>query len=369
MLAPVHEFAEQKLVAGGELRTLQQRHADHFGKLVTQNQDKLRGAGQEAWSRRLSAEDGNLGAAVNWWTENTDGEALGRFLWSTNIHYWMTANLQEFTRWARTADGLMDQMSTVTRGRLRIVQGYGALDFRGIDEGARAFEEALSLLEGAGADCDALLARILLAHVMGLRGDSSAPGALQRALEDPSLHDDPWLFATAHWIAGGVALFAGDLEQAELHNRQAVDMGRELGNWLYVGLGLERLAVVHLRNAELQKAASALRESVEGLRRVHYREGLAYDLQALAHVLATLDDASGAVEALAAADAVHTLIGHTGPMGMWSVYKPDFDALCEQLRADLGDRFQEAWVNGQAVDVYTAADNALRAIEQVAGTA
>jgi hypothetical protein len=127
-------------------------------------------------------------------------------------------------------------------------------------------------------------------------------------------------------------------------------------------MGLEQLAFVHLRNENTDAAAAALRESVECFRRVHYREGLAYDLQGLAHVLATLGDAEAAVESLAAADAVHTLIGHTGPMGMWILYKPDFDELRAQLERDLGDRFAEPWARGQGMDAYTAADSALSAI-------
>jgi hypothetical protein len=365
MLAPVHEFAGQKLAVGGERRTLQQRHAEYFGNLVAQHQQELRGAGQEAWSRRLSAEGGNLRAAVNWWIENADGEALGRFLWATNIHYWMTGDLQEYASWVRAAETFTDGMSRVTRGRLRIVQGYASLDFVGIDQAARALEEALSLLDGSGEESDILMARILLIHIMGVRGDPSAADALQHVLDSPSLRRDPWLFAMAHWIAGGFALFAGDLEQAEIHSSQAIALGRELGNWLFVGMGLERLAFVHLRYARTDAAASALKESVDGFRRVHYREGLAYDLQGLAHVLAVLGDARAATEALAGADGVHALLGHSGPLGMWSAYKPDFDALRDELHAVLGDQFTDVWVLGRAMDAYTAADNALNAIEAI----
>jgi hypothetical protein len=172
------------------------------------------------------------------------------------------------------------------------------------------------------------------------------------------------VFAVAHWIAGGLALFAGDLDQAEEHNSAAVALGRELGNWLFVGMGLERLAFGHVTRGRTEAAATALRESVDCFRRVHYREGLSYDLQTLAGVLASLGDLPAAAEALSAADSNHALIGHSGPMGMWALYKPGFDALHDQLRTSLGDRFSEAWERGQSGDVYSAADEALRAVER-----
>jgi hypothetical protein len=181
-------------------------------------------------------------------------------------------------------------------------------------------------------------------------------------LAKPWLRDEPWVFALAHWVVGGLALFGGDLEQAEFHNGEGVAIGRELGNWLFVGMGLERLALVHMARGRVEAAAPALRESVDCFRRVHYREGLAYDLQTLAGVLEILGDLSAAAEALGAADAGHALIGRSGPIGMWALYKPGFDALHDKLETVLGDRFSEAWNRGQSVDVYTAADKAQKAI-------
>jgi predicted ATPase len=365
MLAPVHEYAEQKLVASGERPALQQRHSDYFKNLIGEHEDDLRETGVEGWSARLSAEAGNLRAAVHWWTENSDGEMLGRFAWATHIHYWMTGGLQEFVPWLEAADRLADGMSQVTLGRFQIVKGYGAFDLAGPDEAARAFEQALSLLEDAGDDSGAAHATVLLAQIQVLRGDSSAVASLQRVFEKPWLRDDPWVFDLAHWVAGGLALFAGDLEQAELHNRLAVELGRELGNWLFVGMGLERLALVHMARGRPEAAVAALRESVDSFRRVHYREGLSYDLQTLASVLCTLGDLPAAAEALSAAEAVHALIGFSGPLGMWSLYKPGFDALHDQLRTALGDRFLESWERGQKRDAYRAADEALNAVARV----
>jgi predicted ATPase len=363
MLAPVHEYAEQKLVGSGERPALVRRHADYFKNLIAGHEDDLRGSGQEDWSARLSAEEGNLRAAVHWWIEHSDGEALARFAWSTHIHYWMTGGLEEFVEWLKAADRLVDRMSQVTLGRLRIVEGYGATDLVGPDEGARHFEEALSLLEGAGDESGTAHARVLLAQIKGLRGDPSAATVLQTVFERSSLRDDPSVFALAHWVAGGLALFAGDLEQAEFHNSLAVELGHELGNWLFVGMGLERLAFVHMTRGRTDAAATALRESVDCFRRVHYREGLAYDLQTLAGALRALGDLLAATEALSAADAIHTLIGYSGPMGMWSLYKPSFDALHDDLMMALGERFSEAWDRGQDQDVYSAAHVALNAVE------
>jgi predicted ATPase len=364
MLAPVREYAQQKLVDSGERPAMQQRHSDYFKNLIAEHEDDLREAGVENWSARLSTEAGNLRAAVNWWIENSDGETLGQFAWATHIHYWMTGGIHEFVHWLEAAGRLTDRMSKVVLGRFRIVQGYGAIDLLGPDEAARAFEQALSLLEDAGDDSGVAHAAVLLAQIKILRGDPSAAADLQSVFERSWLRNQPYVFVLAHWVAGGLALFARDLDEAERHNGLAVELGREFGNWLFVGMGLERLALVYMARGRREAAATALRESVDSYRRVHYREGLSYDLQTLAEVLATLGDFPAAAEALSAADATHTLIGRSGPMGMWSLYKPGFYALHERLSSALGDGFFEAWDRGQNRDVYSAADEALNAVER-----
>jgi predicted ATPase len=371
MLVPVYEYAAQKLDASGERRTLEQRHADYFGNLVAQHRFDLRGAGQEAWSRRLSAEAGNLRAAVHWWIANSDGEALGRFLPFTHTHYWLTGTRQEFATWLRAADPLKDRMSRVTRGRFLITGSSLALDsidldVRGLGECAAAFEEALSLLEGTGQEYDVALSKIAFAQIKGLQGDlSAAIDALERLLELPVVSDDPWLCGMANFTAGGLALFAGNLDQAERFNSTVAALGRQIGSRQMLGMALERLAFGNLLAGHTTVAVAELQEAVDCSRRINHPEGLVYCLQVLANLLLTLGDASAAAEALAASDAARTLLGQMGPMGIWLLYKPGFETLRDQIHIALGDEFSDAWLRGQGVNVYAAADKALGALELV----
>jgi predicted ATPase len=361
MLGPVHQYAEQKLVASDERATLQQRHAEYFAKLVEEHHSEIRSQDQESWSLRLSTEAGNLRAAAEWWLAKSDGEALGRFLWATNLHYWLSGNLQELSRLVRATKPLVDCMSRGTLGRFRIVQGYDARNFGAIDEAAKNFEEAISLLESQGDDFGIGLARLVLSETRNWLGDSRAAGDLEEVFANPVLLGDPWLRAMALWIRAECALTVGDLEQAQLLASQAVDPARELGSW--VGQGLERAGFIYVQAGRPDAASAALKEAVACFRHMHYREGLAHCLQSLASLLLMFGDAEAAAQALAAAEATHELIGAS----MWPMYRPNFDALRNQLQTILGDQFEDVWRRGNSIDVYRSTDNALAALALVEG--
>jgi predicted ATPase len=361
MLAPVHQYAEQKLVADGSRSTLQQRHADYFGKLVTEHEAELRGASQEAWSLQLSAESGNLRAAVGWWMTIRDGEALGQFLWATFLHYWLIGDMvREFGSWVQGAYGLAENMSRITLGRLGIVDGVVAFNRLELDDAEQATEKALSILDGVGDESAINFGRLAQGLIASVRGDPSASAAIARVLESPHLGDDPWLGAMAYWTAGSVALFAADLAPAESHFGQALERGMEIANWQVVGLALGSLSFVHLLHGRMDAAGVALEESVDCFRRVRYRVGLAYDLQALATVLSTLGDPHAATQALATADATFKRVGFP----LWPAFQPAFDALYEQLRSVLGMDFAETWSKGGDSDVYVAAANAVELVKR-----
>jgi len=358
MLVPVHDYAAQRLAGSVDVKALRQRHADYFGDLVIQHMGELKSPGQEEWSEQLSGEAGNLRAAVHWWIEIQDGEALGRFTWATYLHYWLTGTLREFGIWIVDAHQLVDRMSTTTRARFRIVDAFVALDCRGLEEGETAVEEALALLEPGGEAPDITLARLILAQVKVLLGDSSVGPILEGVLDDIGGHDDLWLASLAHWVVGASALFAGDLERAEFHQNESVAIARRLGSKQVVGLGLGHLAFIHLIAGRTEACFSALKESVECFRRIHFREGLAYDLQGFAGMLVLEGHMQAAARALAAADATHELIG----VPMWPPFRPAHEVLFEQLRAELGDQFTDVWAEGERTDVYVAVDQAIDAM-------
>jgi predicted ATPase len=358
MLVPVHQYADQKLGASGDREALRRRHADYYGRWTEVHATELRGPEQEAWSQRFASEEGNLRAAEGFWEETGSADALARFMWSTFIYYWLTGRLlQEFATWVEAATAMAGQLPAKTRGRLAVVNSFRALDFGSLDEAAATIDEAVCLLQGDGSDPDLLLAKTIQATVMGSRGDPAAAAVIQEVLDSPSLPDDPWVEGMAHWTAGGLALFGGDLKQAEFHHAQAVALGRSLGSWQVLGQGVGRLAFVYLAQGRIPDAIAALKESVECFRRIHFREGLSYDLFALASALSVLGEPVAATRALGAADAVQRLIG----IPMWQVYRDLVDALRSQLETLLGDDFTPAWSEGQGTDVYVAADRALAA--------
>ncbi|WP_225731805.1 MULTISPECIES: BTAD domain-containing putative transcriptional regulator [unclassified Nocardia] len=88
MLETIREFGAEQLTASGERERFQRTHATHFARLAAVTDPLLRGADQLPALARLTAEHGNLLAALRWCADN-DPELGGRLAPDLSWYLWL----------------------------------------------------------------------------------------------------------------------------------------------------------------------------------------------------------------------------------------------------------------------------------------
>ncbi|GLZ32619.1 hypothetical protein Lesp02_48070 [Lentzea sp. NBRC 105346] len=256
LLETVRQYGQAKLRAEGDERQLRRRHRDWYLDIAEEGERAWFSGEQPGTVGRMTAERGNLRAALEF-SLTTPGEAdLGLRLAGTLWFYWV---------------------------------GCGRLA-----EGRHWLNWALSLdTEPSEARCKAMW---VSAYVATLQGNTSAvPSLVRQCNTDAALLGDEHSVAYARYVMGAAAVFEDDLEQGAELLQQAYRRHVELGH-LDSNVIMSRVALAmtvafrgRLDEAE-QLCADARRECEE------YGEqwALAYALYVLAFVATARGDVEGA---------------------------------------------------------------------------
>jgi predicted ATPase/DNA-binding CsgD family transcriptional regulator len=293
MLETVREYAQEQLVAAGELAVARGAHAHYFLALAERADRELRGRDQRAWLFRLERERDNLQAALRWLLDQDglDGPA-------------------EREAGLRLAGAL---------GDFWWFRGYHA-------EGRRWLEEALARAQqGAGADLAARTRALVFAGaILTNQGDfARARALLEEALALARRRQDLGGIVQALTFLGACAMRAGHTAEAVPLQEEALRRARELGEPSRAGVTLNVLGAAAQAQGHASEAAA------------HHTEALAFL------------EAAGDVRT---AGAVHfALVVLAGQRG-------DPLAAARHLRAGLAAsvRLRDRWLLSQGVEAVVA---------------
>lgn len=393
MFHVVAEYAAQRLADAGEAEWIGRRHAAAMAALAAAGQPELSSGDPSAVLDRLSAEHGNLVAALDGLLACGDGQAalsLAADLW----RFWYLRGylVEGRTKLSQALAGL--GADAAGRPRARALNGLGVLCWlQGDYSAARAaLEEARTLTSALGDD--ALMLRVT--HNLGIaavdEGDletamTLAEGNLLVARRLGDLHAESSVLhslgvlaaeqarvedARAHFMAAltiqrklsdregaaasminlaGLCLVAGDLDGAE----RWLDEGQQLA------IAVEdvwSIATSHITRAEVAIDRGRLDEARRELATVATlrlksgdRKGLSRVLPLSARLALAKGDAAVAAEALGAAAALRARLG--APLTPRE--RPRLDADIRAARAALGDdAFEAAWALGTALSAEDA---------------
>ncbi|WP_245679580.1 ATP-binding protein [Actinomadura hibisca] len=182
MLDTIREYGAERLTERGGDAEPRRRHRDHYLALAERSRAAALDGGQLDWLIRLRAENANLRVALEYSLATPGEEATGLHLAVVLQHYWMCLGLfGEARRWHERA-------RAVAAGKA--------------PEGGP---------EGAWLDC-----------FTGMIAVQQGEAALSRTLIEPALRSaDPDLRAHAVHVQGLIALFEGDLAQAQARLEEA----------------------------------------------------------------------------------------------------------------------------------------------------
>ncbi|WP_158887088.1 BTAD domain-containing putative transcriptional regulator [Amycolatopsis anabasis] len=235
MLETIRAFAARKLTEAGEADTFRRAHAEHFLELAETADPHLRGPDQLDWLARLTAEHGNLTAALRW-AVTADARialrliaALSWFWWLRGLRGEAAPLAAELLRTIGTTppDGLAEEYV------LCVVTAAGAGTERA--EFAAHLEQTKSIILARDRTMRRPYAVFLWSMTAGPLG---ADVGLGETLFGP----DGWAQAFKRLGQGLTHLFGGEIAEAETEFRAGADGFRAAGDRWGVANALDHLA-------------------------------------------------------------------------------------------------------------------------------
>jgi predicted ATPase/class 3 adenylate cyclase len=358
MLETIREYAAEQLELSGEQDALRERHLAHFLDVAVEAEPRLTGPEQAEWFRRLANEQDNIREALEHACTMQDAERA-QMLSGTIWRFWMN------------------------RGQ--------------IEEAGRWYERALALGPGsAKAHARALFGE---AHVREARTDPELPKHYEKVVDALRLSGETrWLILAMTHLAGAYAE-RDDMARAESLSAEAIALAQETGDVRGEAVTLTNLAYARTIDGDLAGSESLLEDALRAVRSIDDSYGIATCLNDLALHAVRRGDVDRAAELLAESIPLSIAIGsvlvaaYTFPLaaavalsrgdpGSATRLCAACQAICDdrgfdldqvmlallrdtiaEVQGMLGDRFEEQWAAGAALDVEAAVELAIASID------
>ncbi|MGY1501015.1 LuxR C-terminal-related transcriptional regulator [Streptomyces sp. QTS52] len=300
MLETIRQYGRERLAESGQEQRTLRRHDTFYLALAEHTADSWNGPNQHESLARLRAEHADLRAVLerggdpqatlalaaalrfHWCEGGFLGEgrrwldralaaapeptpSRARALW---VGAWVAVLQRDHAtahRWVEEAGALGEQLDDlVLCADLQSLRGTLALFSGRLADAVSLFEEAVAALIGAGEEIGAVYALIQLATAQSHLGDPRTTDTCRQAVALAEAHDERLARAHARWTLGYDAWRRGDLAEAAVLIRSALEDERGFNDYLRVALMLDELAWVtaaagdHQEAGRLLGAASAL---------------------------------------------------------------------------------------------------------------
>jgi predicted ATPase/DNA-binding CsgD family transcriptional regulator len=363
MLETAREFGLDQLAASGEAETIREWHAGWFLILAKTVAPLVHLTGAPAHLGRLSAEQGNLRAALDWFAAHGDFEGLARLTGALNWFWHMNGQGREGRAWLEQA--LAASVRTSPEARMGVLSGTSNLALQQGDH-VRAKAVAEELLAVARAEDDRIAeadARILLSRAASQRGATAEATAF--ATEAVALSREVGDERRLPWAVQrlGIASYvAGDLARSTVLLAEALAGFRAVGNMLGTAYASGILGMAWHGLGDRVRAAALYHESLTLHRDLADPWETAHVLMQVALLAAETSQAEQAARLLGAAEAIFALTGT-----MPKPYERSIADRAEVAARSLLDRDQytAAWEAGRTLPFTQAVAEAMATISAV----
>ena len=235
MLETIREFSRERLQAGGDFDATAARHCDYYLQFAKTARDRLQGAEQAEWTRRLEADLDNIRAAISL--------ALAGGVDTVIAVKYVVALMRFWT---------LRGYSTEGRGIVRAALALPALQ-------APEVPRAFALYVGG----------VLATN----QGDyTEAMAMLGECVEIRRRLDHPREVAAGLAILAGVHLMQGDAAMARQHAEEALAIFRTLGERIGEGIGLHHLGEICIHLGDTESARSCLEQGLAIAKALKHQE-------------------------------------------------------------------------------------------------
>jgi DNA-binding SARP family transcriptional activator len=351
LLETIRQYGVERLAERGETDMLQRRHAEFFLSLVERAEPHFTTVARPLWARRLQDELDNLRQALAW-SRDGDEELHVRLVGSLHWFWHSIGQWPEARQWLRGALTVpAGERPSLERAKLLFSAGAIA-SLQARPESAQVhLVEAEALAESFG---DArLLAYARNYRAMALTQISAPEGEQPLRLAYTWMRETNDLYGLRlnFLLQATHKLGQGELQGAQESAEEGVRVARVFGLDRELAIALQVLGMILVRQGELSRAMSALREALECMRRDPQPLFASRSVELIASGLAQRGLFVDAARLHGAAATNRDRIGAR----YWQTDSDQHRPALAAARAALGDEsFEAAFAEGREMDIDAA---------------
>jgi len=389
LLENVRAFAAEHL-KGEEADMVRMCHADYYAALVQEAEPKLRGPEQLVWLQKLTADRGNIWAAVDWSCALPPESDLPLRLVSGLWRYWFTQG-RFWEGCGRISAALKDRVLVGRYAAWTLFLDALFAELLGDESNTEEVEEGLRIAADAGDAWLLVFGRYILGWTQRHREWTLGMETIRVALDEARVLGDVWLMSEIMNTLGFMALYVGDADLARalllegevlvqrtgdrwLASEFTYHLGllksaggdysdgrrlfedtlshqRVIGDQNAIGATIHCLGWIAVAENDYGRARGHFHESLQVRVVLGFRRGMIASLEGIAYTEAHAGDSIRATELLAALSVLRT----AGRSSLLQFWKFDSDELMEHVRTKVPpERFQLTWSRGEKLTLEDA---------------
>jgi predicted ATPase/DNA-binding XRE family transcriptional regulator len=299
LLETVRAFAAEQLQAAGEEHAMRATHARHFLAIAEAGAVDLKGSQQHAALLQLDQERPNLYAALEWYIDMRDNDAVLRLVSALGLYWELRGLIAEGRAWFERTLALADELETTNAATTPEPAVGEATRQQHLTDAARGQREGRT----PAHDIDALALRARALNGAGSlaawQGDYPvAQARLEEALAIRRGLGDTRAIAVSLNNLGGLPLLQGDYRRARTLWEETLRLRQEVGEPRGIAMAQLNCGIIAHRQGRGRQAHTWLVAADAGFQSLGDQAMRALALAALGETLRQLGDATGATSAL-----------------------------------------------------------------------
>jgi predicted ATPase len=347
MLETIREFAVELLEASGTAGDYRTGHQAHYLELAERGNAALGTAAQVEWLERLGRENDNFRAVLRRALRRQDAASALRMGRALASYWYISGSYGEGRDWMEQVAGLATAQP-YERAVARTIAAIDAFiqgDFGPIETG---LDEVLRIAAEGGDRRIVAFAELLQAVARGSQSDDQQwQDAVTEASQRLEAEGEPLALGFGLVAAALLARMHGRMEEARRLAQQAHDLSVQIGESFVRGYASTQLARACLGLGDVMAARNAAVDALLVTRRLPNVVAMSYALELWATAELRDDRVELAGQLYALADRGYRQAGYR----LWRTDTEEHGQLDTELRAALGDRYEEVLAQARTTDL------------------